>query len=152
MRKEYKKIAVGGTFDKFHKGHEKLLSTAFELGEEVLIGVTSDKFASNKGHDVEPLFQRIHRIEEFIKKYDNKYEIKEIFDANGTADLDPSLDAIVVSEETESTAESINVIRKNNGLNSLDIIVIEWIMAYDDNPISSTRIRKGEINKNGKLL
>lgn len=150
--KKYRKIAVGGTFDKFHKGHEKLISTAFEMGEEVLIGITSDKFANNKTHEVETLTQRIQKIEHYISQYDNKYEIKEIFDSNGTADTDNKLEAIVVSEETEESAENINMIRHNSGLKLLDIIVIEWIMAYDNHPISSTRIRKGEINKNGKLL
>ena len=46
--KKYKKIAVGGTFDKFHDGHKKLLATAFELGEEVEIGVTSNAFGGLK--------------------------------------------------------------------------------------------------------
>lgn len=152
MKKEYKKIAVGGTFDKFHKGHEKLISTAFELGEEVLIGITSDKFVNSKVHEIESFDQRVSRIKSFVEKFDNDYEIKEIFDANGSADVDSVLDAIVVSEETESSAGRINLLRNNNGLNLLDIIVIEWIMADDGNPISSTRIRKGEINKRGKLL
>ena len=42
-RKKYRTFAVGGTFDKLHKGHEKLIDKAFELGELVLIGLTTDK-------------------------------------------------------------------------------------------------------------
>jgi pantetheine-phosphate adenylyltransferase len=34
----------------------------------------------------------------------------------------------------------------------LDIIVIEWFLAADGVPISSTRIRKGEIDKKGNIL
>ena len=51
--KKYRKIAVGGTFDRFHEGHLKLLSKAFQLSELVLIGVTSDEFAQSKG-PIEP--------------------------------------------------------------------------------------------------
>jgi pantetheine-phosphate adenylyltransferase len=152
LKNEYKKIAVGGTFDKFHKGHEKLLSTAFEMGQEVLVGITSDDFASNKKHEIEKLSYRIQRINDFCSKFNKKYEIKEIFDSYGTADKDPDMEAIVVSKETEKTAELINMERLKNGLNLLDIIVIEWILAYDGNPISSTRIRKGEIDNYGDLL
>ena len=46
--KKYRKIAVGGTFDRFHEGHLKLLSKAFQLSQLVLIGVTSDEFAQSK--------------------------------------------------------------------------------------------------------
>jgi len=148
----YKKVAVGGTFDKFHKGHEALIRTAFEMGDEVLIGITSDEFASNKNHIIEPCNVRIKRLKSISNSYGKKYVVKEIFDASGTADKDPNLDAIVVSEETESSAISINNIRSNLGLNKLDIIVIEWILAEDGVPISSTRIRKGEIDKKGNIL
>ncbi len=47
--KRFKKVAVGGTFDKLHKGHESLLSTAFEVGEKVVIGLSSDEFVSKMG-------------------------------------------------------------------------------------------------------
>ena len=152
MNKKYKKIAVGGTFDKFHRGHEKLLSTAFEMGEEVLIGVTSDNFASNKNHEIELYSIRVNRIHNFVRKYNIPYVIKEIFYAYGTADKDSALDAIVVSKETEKTALKINEKRCQNNFKLLDIIVIEWVLASDGIPISSTRIRKGEIDTVGKTL
>lgn len=152
LDKKYKKIAVGGTFDKFHKGHEKLLSTAFEMGEEVLIGVTSDNFESKKVHEIESYSFRIQRIDKFVSKYGLPYEIVEIFDAFGNADKDSKLDAIVVSHETEANALKINEVRYDNGLNLLDIIIIDWVLADDGIPISSTRIRKGEIDKTGRFL
>ena len=46
--KKYTRIAVGGTFDILHKGHEKLINETFELADEVFIGLTSNKFAINK--------------------------------------------------------------------------------------------------------
>ncbi len=42
---KFKGVAVGGSFDPFHKGHRELLTKAFEIGEKVFIGVVSDKFS-----------------------------------------------------------------------------------------------------------
>ena len=150
MKAKYRKIAVGGTFDKLHKGHEALLDAAFTMADEVLIGITSDDFASMKNHVIEPCEVRITKLKSMLKN--NKNIIKKIMDSNGTADTDKNLDAIVVSKETEKSAIEINKIRCENGLNPLDIIIIEWILADDGVPISSTRIRKGEIDQKGTLL
>lgn len=152
MKAKYRKIAVGGTFDKLHKGHEALLDAAFTMADEVLIGITSDDFASMKNHVIEPCEVRITKLKSIIKPYNKKYIIKKIMDSNGTAVTDKNLDAIVVSKETEKSAIEINKIRCENGLNPLDIIIIEWILADDGVPISSTRIRKGEIDQKGTLL
>ncbi len=41
-------IAMGGTFDIIHHGHITLLSTAFDISEKVIIGLTSDEFVTKK--------------------------------------------------------------------------------------------------------
>ena len=119
--KKYAKVAVGGTFDKFHDGHKKLLSMAFEIGNYIEIGVTSDEFGGLKG-DID----------------------STIYDAD--------FEAIVVSEETEPTAVKINEIRVSKGMKPMDIVVVSFVLAYDGNPISSTRIRRGEINQKGNFI
>src|SRR5207245_6568102 len=50
----YRAVAVGGTFDILHIGHEKLLAKAFELGELVFVGITGDRLVSRlrKNHAV----------------------------------------------------------------------------------------------------
>lgn len=148
--KKYKKVAVGGTFDNFHNGHKKLLNTAFELGDQIEIGVTSDEFGGLKG-DIDSCEERIGYIKSFFSDKSN-FTILSLEDPYGTTIYDAEFDAIVVSEETEPTAVKINEIRKSKGMKLLDIVVISFVLAYDGNPISSTRIRCGEINKEGNIV
>ncbi len=148
---KYKKVAVGGTFDKFHNGHRRLLNKAFEIGEHVEIGVTSNAFASVKG-DIDSCSVRMGNLNDFLSEdYDN-FHISRLDDSFGPTVNDSSFDAIVVSEETEPTAIEINKIRKSKGMLELDIIVINFVLAKDKIPISSTRIRAGEIDKEGHIL
>ena len=148
--KKYDKVAVGGTFDKFHDGHKKLLSTAFEIANNVEIGVTSDAFGGLKG-DIDSCKVRMKNLKSFFKDYSN-FIIVPLDDPYGTTIYDSDFDAIVVSEETEPTAVEINEIRISKGMNPIDIVVVSFVLAYDGTPISSTRIRRGEINKNGDVI
>ncbi|WP_296879313.1 phosphopantetheine adenylyltransferase [uncultured Methanobrevibacter sp.] len=148
--KKYSKVAVGGTFDKFHDGHKKLLSTAFEMGDRVEIGVTSDAFGGLKGN-IDPCEERMKNLKCFFSDKSN-FTVVPLEDPFGTTIYDGDFEAIVVSKETEPTAVKINEIRVSKGMKPLDIIVVNFVMAYDGNPISSTRIRSGEINNNGNLI
>lgn len=148
--KKYNKVAVGGTFDKFHDGHKKLLSTAFEIADSLEIGVTSDKFGGMKG-DIDSCEERMYNLKSFFKDRSN-FIIIPLEDPYGTTIYDDGFDAIVVSEETEPTAIEINEIRVSKGMKPLDIVVVSFVLAYDGIPISSTRIRRGEINKNGNIV
>ena len=68
--RKYNKVAVGGTFDKFHDGHKKLLSTAFEIGESIEIGVTSDAFGGLKG-DIDSCEERMNHVKYFFSDKSN---------------------------------------------------------------------------------
>ena len=148
--KRYSKVAVGGTFDKFHDGHKKLLSTAFEPGNRIEIGVTSDAFGGLKG-EIDSCEERMNNLKLFFKDKSN-FRVVSLDDPFGTTIYEADFDAIVVSEETEPTAMKINEIRLSKGMNPLDIIVVSFVLAEDGNPISSTRIRRGEIDKNGLII
>ena len=149
-KNRYNKVAVGGTFDKFHDGHKKLLSTAFEIGNRVEIGVTSDAFGGQKG-DIDSCKERMGNLKLFFSNKSN-FHVVSLDDPYGTTIYDADFDAIVVSEETEPTAVKINDIRASKDMKPLDIVVVSFVLAEDGNPISSTRIRRGEINKNGLIL
>ena len=148
--KKYDKVAVGGTFDKFHDGLKKLLSTAFELGNRVEIGVTSDAFGGLKG-DIDSCKERMSNLRSFFADKSD-FVVIPLNDPYGTTIHDAEFEDIVVSEETEPTAVEINKIRVSKGIDPIDIVVVSFVLAYDGNPISSTRIRRGEINQNGNVV
>ncbi len=148
--KKYGKVAVGGTFDKFHDGHKKLLSTAFEIGDNIEIGVTSDAFGGLKG-DIDSCKVRMGNLKSFFSDKSN-FVVIPLEDPYGTTIFDEDFEAIVVSEETEPTAVKINEIRVSKGMKPLDIVVVSFVLAYDGTPISSTRIRSGEINQSGNFI
>lgn len=150
-KKIYEKVAVGGTFDKFHQGHQRLLRKAFEISDKVLIGVTSDEFAQTKG-TIEPCNTRMSNLRRTLEKYGDNYYLSRLDDQCGPAIIEEDIEALVVSVETEPTAHKINQIRKKRGLKLLDIITINMVLAEDGKPISSTRIRKGEIDVTGAVL
>jgi pantetheine-phosphate adenylyltransferase len=157
MKEKYDVVATGGTFDVIHIGHLALLSKAFEIGKKVIIGVSSDAFASVKkgnnklNHNYE---QRVGNLKEKIEeKFGNvTYEISKLDDLYGPTVIYGHVEAIVSSTETAVNGQLINEIRSKNGLKPLNIISVNMIQAEDGNPISSTRIRNGEIDSTGKLL
>ncbi|MGB8035461.1 MAG: pantetheine-phosphate adenylyltransferase [Nitrososphaeraceae archaeon] len=157
MVNKFRVVATGGTFDEIHDGHLALISKAFEVGKKVIIGVTSDEFAAKtKGrnrihHSYE---QRVVNLKEIIK---NKvggavYEIYKLDDDYGPVVILPQISALVASAETAKKGDDINVIRSRNGLPSLTIIAVDMIRAEDGSPISSSRIRAGEIDASGRML
>ncbi len=149
--KKYHKVAVGGTFDKFHEGHQSLLGKAFQISDEVLIGVTSDEFAQSKGK-IEPCDIRMSNLKRTLDKFGSDYSLSRLDDSCGPAIIEDDIEALVVSEETAPMALKINEIRKKRGMKALDIITISMVLAEDGKPISSTRIRKGEIDVKGTVL
>lgn len=151
IKEQYKKVAVGGTFDRFHNGHKKLLEEAFNHGESIVIGVTSDVFGGKKGN-IDSCNRRMGNLNHFLATKHDNFHIAKLEDPYGSTIYESDFDAIVVSEETEPTAIEINEIRKSKGMDALDIIVISFVYAEDGVPISSTRIRKGEIDTKGHLL
>jgi len=147
-----KTVVVGGTFDILHKGHEALLKKAFELGE-VGIGLTSNELAEKmKNRKVRDFEERKKDLINFIKKeFQTEAKIIKIENEFGIT-LEKDFDYIVVSPETYETALKINEERERKRKRPIEIIKIDFILAEDGKPISATRILKGEINREGKLL
>ena len=158
---QYKTVAIAGTFDRLHKGHRYFITQAFKFGEKVIIGLTSDEFAFNKRdlrikiYDLRIRFEdRKRELEEFLRenKLLDRAEIIEIDDVYGPSLKDNDIEALVLTKETREGGEKVNKKRTVLGLKPLEIIEIPLVMAEDDERISSTRIRLGEIDRWGKVF
>jgi pantetheine-phosphate adenylyltransferase len=146
-----KRVAVGGTFEPLHDGHRALLKKAYELGE-VYIGLTSDVMASHRYREVLPYEQRKKALEQYIhQKFGIQPNIQKLCDPYGPA-IREHFDYIVVSPESYPVATEINGLREERGLHPVKIVKIDYVLAQDGKPISSTRIKNGEIDEHGALL
>jgi pantetheine-phosphate adenylyltransferase len=148
-------VATGGTFDEIHVGHVALLAKAFQVGNKVIIGVSSDKFAAERGKKLNYNFEeRVANLKKAIKKEfgDVNYEIAKLDGDFGPAVTTSDVEALVASAETQSKGRLLNEMRAKKGLRPVKVIAVELIKAEDGSAISSTRIRAGEIDRHGLLL
>jgi len=156
MKKKFRKVAVGGTFDELHKGHRALLVKAFEVGEKVLIGLSTNEFVKKmeKPHRTAPYKERLKELERFLREngFWERAEIVPLKDPYGVTLSEGCVEALIVSKETENRAKEINVKRLERRLSPLCIIVIDMVPAENHVEISTTRIRKGEIDREGRLV
>lgn len=149
------KVAIGGTFEPLHDGHKALLERVFELAhdDEVLIGLTSDAMARSRYRTVLSYGVREENLRRHIKReFDrNDMRIVELNDPYGPT-LEEDFDYLVVSPETKPTALEINKIRAKDRRQPIEISVVEYVLAEDEDTISSTRIKNGIIDKHGNLI
>jgi len=148
-------IAMGGTFDIIHFGHITLLSTAFDISEKVIIGLTSDEFVQKKGKNpIHKYDERLKNLTSIIfKKYPNSYfEISQLNNDFGPAVFEKEVQALVVSDETKNQGNILNKLRTERNLSPVEIIVVPMTLAKDGKRISTTRIKNSEIDSDGNLL
>jgi pantetheine-phosphate adenylyltransferase len=153
---KYDLVAMGGTFDVLHRGHRKLLKQAFAIGRRVMIGVTTDEFARtlHKPHRFDPYPKRKKDLERMLSRWGvlSRAQIVPLYDRFGPTIRNSHIDALVVSRRTLKTAYEINARRKARGLKPIAVDPIDLILAEDRRPISSTRIRRGRIDREGRLV
>jgi len=156
MSKTFKVVGLGGTFDEFHKGHRALFTKAFEVSERVVVGLATDAFVEKLGkpHNFAKYSVRLEELKSYLKKHGwiDRAKIIPIRTIYGNTLASKRLEGIVVSRETAPTANEINEKRKAKGLEPLSIIVIDMVPAYNSEPISTTRIRFMEIDREGHRL
>ncbi|MCG2691221.1 pantetheine-phosphate adenylyltransferase [Microgenomates group bacterium] len=139
-------VAVAGTFDHLHLGHRKLLETAKTNGRKVVVGLCRKSMLINKafGQSLESYSVRRQAVAKF-----HPDQIIPLLDICGPAATDPNFEAIVCSPLTRSNVDKINCLRRQNNLKTLKVIEIKIVKSSDGQPLSSSRIRQGLINRQG---
>jgi pantetheine-phosphate adenylyltransferase len=150
----FAKVATGGTFDHIHAGHRRLLEKSFQVGDEVIIGLTSDEFVARVGKKIDQDYDtRESELRRYIEKSfpGRRYTVAKLYDYFGPGIVDGGVEALVASPETAPRLELANRLRAEKGFAPLALVTIEWATAEDGGPISSTRIRRGELDEEGHL-
>lgn len=155
LMNKFKLVAMGGTFDIVHRGHLELLRGAFSISSKVIIGLTSDEFVRKKGKDpLHSYHQRYKILEDAIAENfpHSQYEIKKLESDFGPAVLEKEVEALVVSDETCSKGAELNQLRAARNSPPVQVIVVPMVLAKDGTRISTTRIKKSEIDSDGNIL
>ena len=148
-------VATGGTFDILHKGHYMLLLKAFEVGRQIIIGVSSDSYANRKYKKIINNYNiRREKLKRFIDKNFKKsnYTVYQLDDFYGPTVLTSDIQAIITTEPSVENCVKINSLRETKGMTPLEIILVPLVEDIEGKVISSTRIRDGEIDENGNKL
>lgn len=162
MNYKYKHANLGGSFDHLHKGHKAFLDAALKDSENVTIGLATDKLFGKKEFPNALLEYEVRKteLENYLKEkdYSPRSTIIAIDDIYGNTlteeNIDPDsigIDALFVTEDVFKNAQKLNEERLKNGLNELELVMVPEVMAEDGLPISSTRIRGGEMDREGAL-
>lgn len=153
MKKNH--LILGGTFDHFHVGHELFLRSALEAASgRLTIGITTLPLYANKplSQTIETYAEREKNVKKFLAKINKnglKVEIIPIKTIYGTSLTDVTIDGIVVTPETEPGAYAINRRREEAVMKPLEVITVPLVLGTDGQPVSSFRIRYGDIDRNG---
>ena len=147
--------ATGGTFDTVHRGHLALLDRAFGVARRVVIGVTSDGLAARRGKSPSsPYSERSAAVGALASsRYPGRqFAVSRLDDVFGPAVLERRVGALVVSAETESQGAVLNRMRALRGLPPVEVVVVPMVAAGDGTRISTTRIRRGAMDSDGRML
>ncbi|CAL2030108.1 unnamed protein product [Caenorhabditis brenneri] len=152
--KKYKKIVLGGTFDRLHNGHKVLLNKAAELAsEDIVVGVTDKDMILKKSlfEMIEPVEFRMKRVVDFVEDISGEAKCltEPIIDPFGPSIRIKDLEAIVVSRETIKGADAVNKRRNEEGMSQLDVIIVELVEGTDEilneTKISSSSKRREDL-------
>lgn len=154
--RKYGEVLMGGTFDRLHDGHKQLLQRAFEVGDYVYIGLTTDeyieRFEKRLKEHVTSHVERLFSLRKYL--YDkgvlDRAIIHPLGDTAGPKALDPKLEALIISEETRGGGEYVNSLRSQHNVPPMETVVVPLLTDATGQVISSTRLRQQDTNQDSK--
>lgn len=155
--RRYRLAVLGGTFDHLHVGHHALLASAFRVGEEVAVGLTTDRFVADHPKPVpdriQPFSVRRAALVRWVHRNfpGRRWRVTPLEDPFGRS-VGPEVDVLVVSRDTEPGGRSVNRERRRLGRRPVPLVVVPLALADDLEPVSSRRVRSGEIATDGRRL
>jgi len=153
----YPHAVLGGTFDHFHVGHAALLDSAFQAGYSVSVGVTTDRFVSAHpkpfSSRIQPYARRRRAVLRWVRWHYPRRTVRLVPLANPFGrSVEDGVDVLVVSADTLAGGRAVNDERRRLGRRPVPLRVVPVVLADDLGPVSSRRIRSGEIDRFGRRL
>lgn len=155
----YHRGAVGGTFDRLHNAHKVLLSVACVLAQEQLVvGVADKDLLKSKllPELLQPYAERVEHLTEFLVdiKPSLTFELVPLLDPYGPAGSDPTLEFLVVSEETYRGGMAVNRFRLENGKEELALYQIQLLKDQSHNENEEDKVSSSSFRQRilGNLL
>jgi pantetheine-phosphate adenylyltransferase len=150
----YRHAVLGGTFDHLHVGHSALLGAAFRAGRKVSIGVTSDRYLAEHPKParerLQPYVARQRALRRWLRRSfpGRRWRTVPLENRFGRS-VEPGVDVLVVSVDTVEGGRAVNAERRRRRLPPIPLVVVPVVLADDLGPVSSRRIRAGEIDPRG---
>ena len=141
---------IGGTFDRFHDGHARLIGISLDSCASLEVWLTSDSSARSKDSRVLSWEERCQGIRDrMAPESPERISFGVLEDPYGPAPTHLEAGAIICTPETRPRCDAINSMRLQNQLQPLEVIEVQHLRAWDGGPLSSSRIRNGEIDRAG---
>jgi cytidyltransferase-like protein len=148
--RSFRRCLIGGTFDRFHSGHQLLIQTALRQADFIEVHVTNDEMAQAKGVWMQSLDDRMEVLLNWLgDNASQRYEVHVLSDPHGPAPIHRTADSIVATVETIPRCHQINEARYENGLPPLSILEAPHLNDELGGILSSSRIRMGLVDQEG---